>query len=154
MSRRKQIEEIRNFNRFYLLRFQMLNERKNATKTSFVELTILETLNERKQLLASDLACHLNLSKSYTSQVIGRLESKGLIRKECSFQDERCKLIRLTTTGLSMLKEEQLLYDRRLERFISKLSDQSLNRLLEAMKEIYEVTKTTLSTPISFEGAD
>ncbi len=154
MNREVYITKIREFNRFYLARFQLLNEDFNYYGFSITELMILNKLSEKHHIDFSDLVCQLHLSKGYLSRTLSSLEESGLIKREQSVRDKRCILVSLTKQGVSQWAELNSDHNRRLEIFIAKLSDEKLEKLLAAMKQIHDLTRTSLSIQLSVESAD
>lgn len=145
IKRENQISEIRDFNRFYLLRFQLLNEKPFRSEYSLAEILVLNMLAERPNIVSSELACQLQLDDGYLSRTLKLLVRKGLVDRRRSIQDSRKWLFNLTKNGNLEQNKLDEKYKQRLEKFISKLSDDQVQDLLFAMDKIRTLTATSLS---------
>ncbi len=145
IKRENQISEIRDFNRFYLLRFQLLNEKPFRSEYSLAEILVLNMLAERPNIVSSELACQLQLDDGYLSRTLKLLVRKGLVDRRRSIQDSRKWLFNLTKNGNLEQNKLDEKYKQRLESFISKLSDNQVQDLLFAMDKIRTLTATSLS---------
>lgn len=99
IERENQISEIRNFNRFYLLRFQLLNEKPFRSEYSLAEILVLNMLAEKPNIVSSELACQLQIDDGYLSRTLKLLVRKGLVDRRRSIQDSRKWLFNLTKNG-------------------------------------------------------
>lgn len=145
IERENQISEIRDFNRFYLLRFQLLNEKPFRSEYSLAEILVLNMLAEKPNIVSSELACQLQLDYGYLSRTLKLLVRKGLVDRRRSIQDSRKWLFNLTKNGNLEQNKLEEKYKQRLENFISKLSDDQVQDLLFAMDKIRTLTATSLS---------
>ncbi|MBP7864298.1 MarR family transcriptional regulator [bacterium] len=145
IERENQISEIRDFNRFYLLRFQLLNEKPFRSEYSLAEILVLNMLAEKPNIVSSELACQLQLDDGYLSRTLKLLVRKGLVDRRRSIQDSRKWLFNLTKNGNLEQNKLDEKYKQRLESFISKLSDNQVQDLLFAMDKIRTLTATSLS---------
>ncbi len=145
IERENQISEIRDFNRFYLLRFQLLNEKPFRSEYSLAEILVLNMLAEKPNIVSSELACQLQLDDGYLSRTLKLLVRKGLVDRRRSIQDSRKWLFNLTKNGNLEQNKLEEKYKQRLENFISKLSDDQVQDLLFAMDKIRTLTATSLS---------
>lgn len=145
IERENQISEIRDFNRFYLLRFQLLNEKPFRSEYSLAEILVLNMLAEKPNIVSSELACQLQIDDGYLSRTLKLLVRKGLVDRRRSIQDSRKWLFNLTKNGNLEQNKLDEKYKQRLEKFISKLSDDQVQDLLFAMDKIRTLTATSLS---------
>lgn len=145
IEKENQISAIQDFNRFYLLRFQLLNVKPFRSEYSLAEILVLNKLAEKPNTVSSELACQLQLDDGYLSRTLKLLIRKGLVERRRSIQDKRKWLFNLTKNGNLEQNKLDEKYKRRLEKFISKLSDDQVQDLLFAMDQIRTLTATSLS---------
>lgn len=67
------------------------------------ETMLLCLLTERENLLASEIAGELGLTRSNASKVIASLERKSLIRRQACKHDSRCQRFHITKKGTELL---------------------------------------------------
>jgi DNA-binding MarR family transcriptional regulator len=95
----RDVESVREFNRFYTRQIGLLQEGLLASPFSLTEVRILFELSQRANCTASDLATELGLDHGYLSRILRRFQSLGFITKERSAADGRQLLLTLTSKG-------------------------------------------------------
>ena len=93
------IEEIRRFNRHYVPRMRLLEQRYLGTGLSVIETDVLIEIGEHESCSARDVAQELCLDKGYLSRIIARLVGRGLVTRAASPADGRVKALGLTPAG-------------------------------------------------------
>ncbi|MEO5341884.1 MAG: MarR family transcriptional regulator [Gammaproteobacteria bacterium SHHR-1] len=108
----------------------------HSHKLTGPQALILRVIKRSGELTLGQLARKVSLSPATLSDVINRLEARGLARRVRSTQDKRQVLVSLTPTGLELLAEDvPLLQDRFVERF-SCLQDWEQMLLLSSLQRI------------------
>lgn len=100
------------------------------------QLVILHELSHFESLSVSELSKFVSLSQGTVTEILIRLEKKGLIRRRKSEEDKRRSLISITQNGSQLLQAAPSpLQDRFLESFHS-LEDWEQLMILSSIKRI------------------
>lgn len=99
----KNVDAVREFNRFYTRQLGLLDEQLLHFGFSLTEARILFELGLRSGTTSAELKQHLSLDAGYLSRVIASLEKRGQLEKSRSGTDARAFEIRLTQEGQSAL---------------------------------------------------
>src|ERR1051326_6354709 len=97
--RDRQIEAVRQFNRFYTRQIGLLHEGLLDSRLSLTEARLLYELAHRHNATAKALAQELGLDEGYLSRILRTFKERGLIQRERSPSDGRQVLLRLTERG-------------------------------------------------------
>jgi DNA-binding MarR family transcriptional regulator/GNAT superfamily N-acetyltransferase len=92
------IDAVRAFNRGYTRAAGLITDRLLDTPHSLTEARVLYELGER-ELTLGELRELIDLDAGYTSRLVTRLESQGLLSKRRSDRDGRVQLVSLTDAG-------------------------------------------------------
>lgn len=95
----QQIEQIRQFNRFYTHLMGLLNEGLFKSQYNLMEARIIYELGEEDHLVASQLRQMLNVDAGYLSRVLNKLTKAGIITRAANSQDKRQSLLSLSAVG-------------------------------------------------------
>jgi len=133
---KKEIEQIRSFNRFYTSHLGLLNEHILDGPYSLAEARILFEIGVRQPVTSQELAGLLTLDKGYLSKIVKMFSNDGVISRTPSKEDSRVYHISLTPQGLGLLSELQGKSDRQIEEFLAKLSLDEAGMLVNSMKTI------------------
>tara|TARA_Y100001956_G_scaffold62512_1_gene62576 strand:- start:7392 stop:7802 length:411 start_codon:yes stop_codon:yes gene_type:complete len=102
---------------------------------SFNEYDYLKLIEEHQQgIRITDLADEMKVTKPSASNMVARLEKKGLVKRVSCAEDGRAKRVKLTEQVVKDLSYEQVVYQRIAEKMGKKLTSEevsSLVRLLE-----------------------
>lgn len=127
------INEIRKFNRFYIVNMGFLGSNYFGSDYSIAETRILFEIMIHGVCIQSDIVRSLHIDKSYLSRMISRLCKKGLVEKRTSKHDKRAAEIMLTQTGKSESAKLIALTNRRIESQIAELSSGECDKLCAAL---------------------
>lgn len=94
-----QIEQIREFNRFYTHLLGLLNEGLFKSQYNLMEARIIYELGEVEHLVASQLGQMLSVDAGYLSRVLNKLVKAGIISRMPNSQDKRQSLLSLSAVG-------------------------------------------------------
>jgi DNA-binding MarR family transcriptional regulator len=140
----KDVNQLREFNRFYTSLLGVLNKRFNNATYSLPELRVLQAIQFRDGIQARDIIQALNIDKSYLSRILLKFEKSKLINKTTSEQDGRSYCLHLTSAG----KKEYALQDTdvrgQLASLLAKLPAQERKALISAMMQSGEIVKWSL----------
>ena len=102
---------------------------------SFNEYDYLKTIEEHSEgMRITDLAEEMKVSKPSASNMVARLQKKGLVKRVSCVEDGRSKKVMLTEQVVEDLSYEQVVYRSIAQSMVNKLSDEEaklLNQLLE-----------------------
>lgn len=84
------------------------------------QLICLKKLTEAGEMTPGSLAKAVHLSHATVTGIINRLEKKGLVERNRSMEDGRSFLIKITSSGLSMLESSPSVLQ---DQFMVKLSE-------------------------------
>jgi DNA-binding MarR family transcriptional regulator len=132
----RDVESVRDFNRFYTRQIGLLQEGLLASPFSLTEVRIMFELSQRANCTASDLATELGLNHGYLSRILRRFESLGFITKERSAADGRQLLLTLTSRGHRAYAPLNKRASSEIETLLKDLSASDTRRLLDAMQTI------------------
>lgn len=95
----QQIDNIRQFNRFYTRQIGLLNEGLYKSQYTLAEARIIYELGEVEHALAKNLAQSLSLDAGYLSRILNKLIKVGLVLRSPNIQDKRQQLLSLSPQG-------------------------------------------------------
>lgn len=132
-SKDKTINEIRKFNRFYLVNMGFLSSNYFGSEYSIAETRILFEIMTYGICIQSDIVRLLHIDKSYLSRIINRLCKKGLVEKRQAKNDKRATEIMLTDKGKVESEKLIALTNRRIESQITELGTDECDQLCNAL---------------------
>lgn len=138
-SKDKTINEIRKFNRFYLVNMDFLNSNYWGSGYSIAETRILFEIMTRGICIQNDIVKALHIDKSYLSRIIDRLCKKGIIEKKSSKHDKRAVEIMLTDQGKVESEKLIALTNKRIESQIAGLSSDDCDKLCDALCSVMKI---------------
>jgi len=125
--------------RLHQLHVSMFFEMCAGLNITPVQFGILTILGEDKPFEQVSLGNELGIDRSTMSNVIARLESRNLIRRQASKQDGRSKCVRITAKGKKCLDHAREQVEKVQHELVSPLAEgeqeqfvRSLRRLVEA----------------------
>jgi DNA-binding MarR family transcriptional regulator len=133
---KKEIDEIRNFNRFYTDVLGLLDEHILNSDYSLPEGRVLLELSKNKSLTANQIVNALKIDKSYLSRILRNFEHKGLIEKVRCTKDGRAIYLSLTQFGAEEFKKLNTKSNEQISGILSALSAEERSQLLNNMREI------------------
>ncbi|HTH58059.1 MAG TPA: MarR family winged helix-turn-helix transcriptional regulator [Cyclobacteriaceae bacterium] len=132
----KDIQLVREFNRFYTGIIGLLDEHIFQSPYSLPEARVLYELHHQQPCSATELVQIIGMDKGYLSRVVNGFEKKGLITRRRSKKDARSTSMALTSKG----EKEFALIDQasaaQLTNLLSFLSPSKMKDLLVHMTEI------------------
>lgn len=79
----------------------------NKDQLSISELNVIKLLFENGKVFPSEICSHFNLSSQYVSQVLGKLQTLGLITRKQAGTDKRKVFAIITKAGEKWLKNSR-----------------------------------------------
>ena len=133
------INEIRKFNRFYLVNMGFLGSNYWGSEYSIAETRILFEIMTQGICIQSNIVKALHIDKSYLSRIIDRLCKKGLVEKRSAKHDKRAMEIMLTDKGKAESEKLVALTNRRIEAQIAGLNMDDCNKLCDALCAVMKI---------------
>jgi len=130
------IAQVRAFNRLYTGVIGVLDEGLVGSEHSLSEARVLYELAQSDATEVTELRRRLDMDAGYTSRLLRRLETRGLVARERHETDGRRQVVRLTDAGRA---EEKVLEDRttaQIGELLAHLPDDDQQRLVTAMSTI------------------
>jgi len=113
--------------------------RPTAYRPSLESLAILRHLAAVGPLTIGEAADHFSRSQAATSEIVARLEQRGLVERVADHRDRRRKLVWLSTDGLEVVrKAANALSQRTIAEAFAQIEDDERTRLLHGMQALLE----------------
>jgi DNA-binding MarR family transcriptional regulator/GNAT superfamily N-acetyltransferase len=132
----RHIEAVRRFNRFYTVEIGVLNRRLLDSPLSLTEVRVLYELSRRERATAADVGKQLRLDPGYLSRILGRLQKRGLLRRDPSAADRRQLELRVTRGGQRALAGLDRRSRDQIGALLGRCSATEQGRLVGAMETI------------------
>jgi DNA-binding MarR family transcriptional regulator len=107
-----------------------------AREVLVVEWVVLRELYGRDDVVPSDLATRLGMTRGGISKLVNRLETGGLITRIASSQDRRYQALTLTRQGKALVPRLAALADQNEEEFFSHLPSAKRAALHDLLTEL------------------
>ena len=135
----QQIEEIREFNRFYTRLLGLLNEGLFKSQYNLMEARIIYELGEVEHLVASQLGQMLSVDAGYLSRVLNKLVKSGIISRTPNSQDKRQSLLSLSEAGEAARVDLRQRSIEQTEQLYSDINPAQSAELVAAMGKIHHI---------------
>jgi DNA-binding MarR family transcriptional regulator/ribosomal protein S18 acetylase RimI-like enzyme len=129
-------ELIRDFNRSYTSRFDLLSPTYLGSSYSLTEARLLFELANLQRLKPSQMAETLGIDKGYVSRILNRFVSRKLISIKTDKADKRSRTIALTSQGREQFKSLQRLANDQAKAFLESIPKRSRRQVLDSYREI------------------
>lgn len=127
------VAAVRSFNRSYTKFLGTLNEHLLDSPYSLTEARVLFELGQQDALEVTRLRAIVELDPGYLSRLLGRFETRGLIRRERSTADARRQVIRLTDAGRDTFTELDVRSAEQIRGLLTRLTTEERHQLAAAM---------------------
>jgi DNA-binding MarR family transcriptional regulator/GNAT superfamily N-acetyltransferase len=133
------VSTVRSFNRFYTSVIGLLSEGLLETPYTLTEARVIFELAQSDVTDVPTLRQTLGLDAGYLSRVFGRLETRGLLRREQSKTDGRRQRVRLTAGGRRAFRTLDGRSAAEVAGLLDKLTDEEQRDLVSAMGRIQKL---------------
>lgn len=138
----KDIQQIRNFNRFYTDLLGLLDAHLLKSQYSLAEGRILFEIFSNGQSNASEIIDRLSIDKGYLSRILKKLEKEGLIQRQASEADGRVALLSLSANGQEVFQELNAASNLQVRNLVEHLQQKELQQLTSCMRQIMDILKS------------
>lgn len=119
---------------------EIFSEAQKLSRTEF--RLIREILLERENgnsIIASELARRLGVTRSAISQIVTKLEKRGIVLREDSPTDKKIAYIRLSDYALGVFEEQCKFANAVIEEVIEKIGPEKMDALIEGYTEFASI---------------
>ena len=114
----------------------MLPANANLTQTEF--RLIREIVVEREagnQIISSEIARRLNITRSAVSQLVTKLEKRGIVKRMAAPTDGKIFYVVLTESSLAVFKRQCDEVNELINRVVEEFGQDKIDRLIELSEE-------------------
>lgn len=137
------VNKIREFNRFYMPKLDLLNRIYLNSKYSLIEARILFEIVENKVCFANQLTEKLKIDKSYLSRILSKFEKNGLIKRKISDTDGRLYNIIPSKHCKETVKKLVEKSNDKVSELLSPLNDKDCEKIINSIDIIIEILSKT-----------
>lgn len=137
--RDQDIQDIREFNRFYTNIIGLLDQHLLSSEFTLPEARVLYELYHLQPCTASALMNQLTIDKGYLSRILAQFTKRGLLQKKASKEDGRSTLLSLTASGNQKFEKINLASIQQVRNMVRPLTADDKARLLQNMKSIRDI---------------
>ncbi|TAH21593.1 MAG: MarR family transcriptional regulator [Cytophagales bacterium] len=137
--KQEQIDEIRDFNRFYAKVIGLLDKTFLNSEYSLTEVRVLLEIYKQSGILANDIMNSLQIDKGYLSRILKKFEKKQMITKKQSDTDRRAIYLELTEFGKKEFLEVDTATNLQIDTIFSHFSEAEQQTLIENMNKIKNI---------------
>ncbi len=115
---------------------ELFSEARSLSRTEF--RLIREILLEREKgndIIASELARRLGVTRSAVSQIVTKLEGRGIVLREDAPKDKKIAYIRLSEHALSIFEEQCAFANEVIEKVVAKIGREKMDILIDGYTE-------------------
>ena len=116
-----------------------------------VQYSVMTSLNEHGAMDQVTIAREVGLERTTVAEVIARIESRGLVRRTSSTQDQRVKIVKLTLKGKRLVEKMGPAVTRAHELTISPLSQEDQDRLMLLLVRVLEANNSVGNVPFRLD---
>ena len=137
----EQINQIRDFNRFYARLIGLLDKTYLNSAYSLAEVRALHEIYHHDEITANDILATLQIDKGYLSRILKSFEKKKMVLKKRSTEDGRALKLTLTALGETELLMIDQAASTQVNLTFSDLSADEFEILIASMRTIKEILK-------------
>ena len=121
-------------------RLQLFEGKVKLSKTEFRMLREIVIERERgNDIISSELARRLDVTRSAISQIVGKMEDRGIVERVDAPNDRKIAYVRLSEQATSLFKEQCCEANELIARVVAEYGEDKMNALFAAYDEFYSV---------------
>lgn len=124
----------------FMERLNLLPTNAHLTQTEF--RLIREIVMEREagnQIISSELARRLNITRSAVSQIVTKLEKRGVLERMASSTDRKIFYVVLSESSLAVFKQQCDEANKLINRVVEEFGKEKTDKLIELYEEFAAV---------------
>jgi DNA-binding MarR family transcriptional regulator len=141
------------FRRMQQIAVALFMEECRAFDLTPVQYAALVAIRTHPGIDATRLSAVIAFDRSTLGSVIERLEAKNYVERKPAREDKRFKLLHLTRTGASVLREIMPLVDRAQARMLQPLKPADRKALLALLAQLVDLNNEASRVPLRAENA-
>jgi DNA-binding MarR family transcriptional regulator len=141
------------FRRMQQIAVAIFMEECRAFDLTPVQYAALVAIETHPGIDATRLSAVIAFDRSTLGSVIERIETKGLIERRPSPDDKRVKLLYLTRSGASLLREIVPAVDRAQARMLQPLKPADRRTLMALLSQLVDLNNESSRVPLRAEDA-
>ena len=106
---------------------------------------IVTAKEEKRRIISSGLAKKLGVTRSAVSQMVNKLEKRGIVRREADDKDRKIAYIELSDCALEIYGELRERMGRIMRNVIAKLGDKKVETFIRDANEFVDVFSEAVS---------
>lgn len=135
-EKQRAVDRVREFNRFYMPKLELLGNRYLGTEGSAAEARVLFELYTQDGCNAAHIARTLHLDKGYLSRILKAHEKRGYLTKRVSAEDSRSFSLHLTALGRACTEDFIRRSNQQIGAILETLNEDECRRLVEALDTV------------------
>ena len=121
-------------------RLQLFEGKVKLSKTEFRMLREIVIEREKgKEIISSELARRLGVTRSAISQIVAKMEERGILERVDAPDDKKIAYVRLSSEATAMFKEQCREVNELVEKVVNEYGVEKMDALLAAYDEFYTV---------------
>lgn len=132
----KDIQSIRDFNRFYTNIIGLVDNHILDSPYSLPEARVLYELSHHQPCTASTIMASITMDKGYLSRVLKSFEKKGLLVRKQSKDDGRATTLVLTSKGNSEFSKINQASAAQIKELLTGMSQQEIKDAIHHMEQL------------------
>lgn len=141
MNNKEIVSKVREFNRFYMPKMNLLGNHYLGSEYSVTEARVFFEIYENEGCHAAHIAKVMNIDKSYLSKIIVKYEKEGYVQRISSCEDRRSYELYLTQKGKDKVKKLIYQSEKEIESILQYLSIEEQNLMNEALNTVIKLLK-------------
>ncbi len=118
--------------------FFLGTKRLSRTEFRLLREVILEN-NRGREIISSELARRLGITRSAVSQIITKLEERNVVRRMASATDKKIAYVRLSEASISVFNEQCSRANKLVERVVERFGEDRINELIDGYQQLAAV---------------
>ena len=141
MNNKEIVSKVREFNRFYMPKMNLLGNHYLGSEYSVTEARVFFEIYENEGCHAAHIAKVMNIDKSYLSKIIVKYEKEGYVQRISSCEDRRSYELYLTQKGKDKVRKLIYQSEKEIESTLQYLSIEEQNLMNEALNTVIKLLK-------------
>ena len=146
--KKKPIQDMRAFNRWYTDVIGLLNRHLLDSNYNLSEARLIYELHKAETLQASQVMGLMHIDKSYLSRMLKRLEKERLVSRKQSREDGRAAMLSLTEKGQREFAQLNDASDEQISSLVKHLNEEQREALVEHMDAIRRMMGGVMEEPV------
>ncbi|HZG80407.1 MAG TPA: MarR family transcriptional regulator [Brevibacillus sp.] len=133
----------------YLINTLLLHEYRSLLDDEITtkQALLLELIHKHQRMTVREIADQMGVSSSAVSQIVGKLEKMGYVKREINLQNRREILVQLGSQGVAYFTKQEAVERDIIERFYSKMAFEEVQQLRALTLKLQNIVEEELRKP-------